>query len=75
MKHQQLTEHEAYLAMYAFLEHQWKLRGSEDLAALLGDLSLLPDGSSADQAMKEDWASAVSDAISGSVNAKMAIKR
>ena len=74
MKHH-LTEHEAYLAMYAFLERQWKLRGSDDLAALLGDLSLLPDGSPADPAMKEDWASAVSDSVSGAVSAKLQLKR
>jgi hypothetical protein len=73
MKH--LTEHEAYLAMYSFLEHQWKLRGSDDLAALLGDLSLLPSGSSADPAMKEDWAAAVSAAVSGDVDARLQLTK
>jgi len=70
----QLTEHQAFLAMFAFLEHQWRLRGSDDLAALLSDLSLLPDGSTADPAMKEDWALAMSAAISGGVDARLQLR-
>jgi hypothetical protein len=71
----QLTEQQAYLAMYSFLEQQYQLGAGNELGALLGNLSLLPDGSSADPACKQDWASAVDAAIGGRVNANLTLRK
>lgn len=64
----QLTEHQAYLAMFAFLETQFRSTGSGDIGALLGSLSLLPDGSPADPAHKAEWQAAVAAATSEQVS-------
>jgi hypothetical protein len=57
--------------MFAFLEAHWKRCGSDDVAALLGSMSLLADGGPADPAISGDWSSAVDSAIEGRVDAKM----
>jgi hypothetical protein len=69
MQMTQLTERQAYLAMFAFLETQYHSTGSSDIGALLGSLALLPDGSPADSAHKEEWNASVKAAVSGQVNA------
>ena len=68
-----LTDRQAYLAMFAFLEAQYRLSGSSEIGALLGSLSLLPDGSPADSAIKEDWAAAIAAAVSGQVGAGLSV--
>jgi hypothetical protein len=50
-----LSVREAYLAMYAFLERQRDQTSSDDLGALLGSMSLLPDGGTADPALWGEW--------------------
>jgi hypothetical protein len=59
-----LNEKQAYDAMVRFLDAYWERGGrkSEDLAGLLGSLSLLPDGTPADAAMWEDWLNALREA-------------
>jgi len=64
---QKLSEREAYSAMFAFLEQRFQLSGSDELGALLGSMSLLPNGITADPAIWEDWLAAVKKAASGSV--------
>lgn len=56
-----LTVDQAYDAMLVFLEREYRLTGSEDLAALLGSLSrnIWSDGSPNDPAAWNDWLSAV----------------
>jgi hypothetical protein len=56
-----LTELEAFNVMRAFLEAYWQrgLRESDDLAVLLGQLMLLPDGMTADPAHWDDWLAAI----------------
>jgi hypothetical protein len=66
-----VTEHEAYLAMFAFLETHYRRGPSDDIGALLGALSLLPDGSPADAAMTGDWREACKAATEGRVDAAM----
>jgi len=66
-----LSPQQAYLAMFKFLEIQHGLSGSEDLASLLGSMSLLPDGRPADPALATDWQSAVEAALSNQVDASM----
>lgn len=63
-----LTKREAYAAMYAFLEQVYRRTGSDDLGALLGGMSLLKDGGTADPAAWEDWEEAVRKVSDGEVN-------
>ena len=60
----QLSERDAYAAMFAFLEQRYMLTGSNELGALLGSMSLMPDGGTADPAIWHDWLSAVDKAVS-----------
>ena len=66
-----LTEQQAYLAMFRFLEDIYRATQSDDIGGLLGSMSLLADGAPADSALKEDWASAVRAALEGRVDAGM----
>jgi hypothetical protein len=66
-----LSDDQAYAAMYAFLAHHYDITKSDDLGGLLGSMSLLPDGSPADPAIKADWAAAVDKAAKGKVNLKL----
>ena len=69
-----LTEQQAYLAMFALLEAQYRSTGSSDLGALLGSMALLPDGSPADAAIKSEWQASVEAAIAGRVNAGFSLE-
>ena len=69
-----LSEHEAFAAMFAFLEHRYRLTESEDLGALLGSMSLLPGGGTADPAIWEDWLNAIHKAESHSVRVDMELE-
>lgn len=69
-----LSEHEAYSAMFAFLENRYRLTESDDLGALLGSMSLLPGGGTADPAIWEDWLKAIKDAEAGAVRVDMELK-
>jgi hypothetical protein len=64
-----LTEDEAYLAMFAYLEYRWNIIRSPDLANSLSDMSLLLDGCSADLAIKHEWQEAVKLVKEGKVGA------
>jgi hypothetical protein len=70
-----LTPNEAYLAMIAFLQSYWERGNSSEVAALLGSLSLLPDGKPADAAVASDWNEAVRAALSGGGDANLKISR
>jgi hypothetical protein len=69
MHNHPMTDREAYLAMFAFLQHHYELSHGHEIGALLGSLALLPDGKPADPAIAEDWAEAVALACSGRVHA------
>ena len=66
-----MSNREAYLAMFAFLQQQYSLSPSDDIGALLGSMVLLPDGRPADQALAQDWNEAVARACSGVVDATL----
>lgn len=70
----QLTEREAYAAMFAFLEHRFDQTQSDELGALLGSMSLLPNGTTADPAIWEDWCAAIAKAKSGAVRQDMELR-
>lgn len=69
-----LTEKEAFAAMFAFLEHRFSLTASDDLASLLGGMSLLPDGAPADAALWQDWLNAVHKAKAGEVRGNLDLR-
>jgi hypothetical protein len=55
----QLTTMEAYAAMYAYLEIFYARTKSDDVGGLLGSMSLLADGSTADPAILKEWAECI----------------
>ena len=60
---QTLTAATAYKAMQRFLQSYWERGRSEEIAMLLGSLSIQADGSSADPAMRHDWERACREAV------------
>ena len=56
---QRLTPHQAYLCMFEFLRRHCERGPTDEIGGLLGALSLLPDGQSADPAYAVDWSEAV----------------
>ena len=69
-----VTPRQAYSAMYIFLEEYNQLTQSDDIGGLLGSMSLLPDGGSADPAILEDWSVALSKALEGGVDVNLSFK-
>ncbi len=74
MSEKLLTEEQAFLAMYSFLEEYFSLTNAEDIGALLGSMALMEDGTSADAAIQQDWEKAVNKALSGKVQAEFELK-
>ncbi|MDQ1813813.1 hypothetical protein RBA41_10900 [Massilia sp. CCM 9210] len=68
-----LTSQQAYLAMFAFLEEEFKLTGSDEIGSLLGGMSLLANGDPVDLAVIEQWNLAVQVALTGEVDANFRI--
>jgi len=66
-----LTFKEAYLAMFAYLSATYHQCGGEELGGLLGSMSLLADGGTADPAVWPDWIDAIQKAKSGRVTARL----
>ena len=55
-----LTEKQAFRAMSQFLEQYYERAGGNvELALVLSDIQMLPDGRTADPAAWEDWLNAV----------------
>jgi hypothetical protein len=59
-----MTAQQAYQAMYSFLEEYYKLTHADEIGAMLGGLSLLPDGLPADAGFRQDWLAAVQRVLS-----------
>jgi hypothetical protein len=70
-----LTGKQAYLAMFSFLEAEYLLTSSDEIGGLLGSMSLLPDGSTADPAVKDQWKEAVDHALRGEVNTALTLTK
>ena len=62
-----LTKQEAYLAMYAFLEEQYRTTKSDDIGSLLGGMSFLEDGKPVDMAEWEIWLESIEKVKQGGV--------
>jgi len=58
-KNTKLTLLEAYSAMYKFLENEYEMTGSNDIGGMLGGMSMLDDGGTADPAAWEEWLKSV----------------
>jgi len=59
--------------MFSFLEREYELTGSDDIAGLLSDLSLLDDGGTADPAAWETWVQSIEKVKNDSVDALLRI--
>ena len=57
-----LTHEQAYAAMFDFIEQIFRRTKSDDLAALLGSMSMTADGLPADPALSEEWLKSVEKA-------------
>ncbi len=75
MSNSNLTDKEAFLAMYAFLQHWYEMTKSDDIGSLLGSMSLLEDGRAADLAIESYWFEAVEKALEGEVNAGLVLRK
>jgi hypothetical protein len=71
---EQISVRQAYLAMYSFLDELYTKYGFDQVGQLLGSLSLLSDGSPADEAVQSDWLNAVQRAKGDQVNAALHIR-
>jgi hypothetical protein len=70
-----ISSQQAYLAMYSFLEELYSKYDFDQLGGLLGSMSLLPDGSPADQAMWSDWLRCVEKSKTKLVDARFEVVR
>jgi hypothetical protein len=60
-----MTVEQAYRAMLAFLQREVELTESSDLADLVSEYKLGPDGQTRDPALWEEWLEAVSKIKAG----------
>ena len=70
---EKVTVREAYLGMYEFLRRHYERRPTDEIGGLLGGLSKLSDGGSADPAMDQEFLDALEAAVNGRVNAKLSL--
>ena len=69
-----IDEKTAYSAMYEFLVEYYERTKSDDVGALLGGMSLLADGNTADPAIWADWMNSVAKAKSSTNNLSLDLK-
>lgn len=66
-----LSDKQAYLAMFSFLEDYYNRTKSDEIGAMLGAMCLTNDGMPMDIAYWHEWQEAVGKALAGSVDAEM----
>lgn len=69
-----MSDKQAYIAMFHFLEQLYLRTKSDDLGGLLGGMSVLQDGSPADPAVGNDWREAVEQALKGGETTLLKLK-
>ncbi|MFK8031986.1 MAG: hypothetical protein AB8G18_17280 [Gammaproteobacteria bacterium] len=74
MTDETLTVKQAYLAMYSFLENYYTVTKSDEIGGLLGSMSLLSDGVTADPAISQEWQEAVAKVKEDRVDAMLSFK-
>ena len=72
-KDDKITVLAAYTAMFKFLDREYELTKSDDIGALLGGMSLLENGSTADAGAWEDWLEAVGQALGNDCDIRLRI--
>ena len=75
MPDKNLTPEIAYLAMYEFFDELYQRTKSDHLGVLLGSMSYLPEGRTADPATWSDWMRCVDKALTNDVDARLRILR
>ncbi|QAU23527.1 hypothetical protein EO087_05620 [Dyella sp. M7H15-1] len=66
-----LTEQQAYEAMFYFLDQRYQALKEGALASLLGDMSTLADGGTADPAIDGYWKKAIDFALNGGIASRL----
>ena len=74
MKTENLTPELAYLAMYEFLVELYQRTKSDELGSLLGGMSYLADGETADPAVWKDWMRCVAKVLAGQGDAELRLR-
>jgi hypothetical protein len=69
-----LNEKEAYAAMYAYLSAVYDRTQSDDLGGLLGDMSTVGDGETADPAVWHQWLRCVNQVKQSQVDTSLRIQ-
>ena len=71
---EQITTKQAYLAMFEFLERYYEITKSNTLGSMLGSMSLLKDGKTADPGVWEEWMEAIEKAKSNDIDAQLTLQ-
>ncbi|MFS2067274.1 hypothetical protein ACEN9D_00735 [Pseudomonas sp. CT11-2] len=74
MNTENLTPELAYLAMYEFLVDVYKRTKSDELGSLLGSMSYLADGETADPAVWKDWMRCLNEVLAGQGDAQLKLE-
>ncbi|MBB5406862.1 hypothetical protein HDG34_000783 [Paraburkholderia sp. HC6.4b] len=74
MNTENLTPELAYLAMYEFLVELYQRTKSDELGSLLGSMSYLADGETADPAVWKDWMRCVTKVLAGKGDAELKLR-
>lgn len=75
MENINLNSEQAYAAMYEFLCMLYEESKSDELGALLGSMSALPDGSIVDPAIEERWNLSLNKALAEKIDTTLKLKR
>jgi hypothetical protein len=75
MSDKNLTPELAYLAMYEFFYELYQRTKSDDLGVLLGSMSYLANGQTADPAIWNDWMRCITKAMTTGVDANLKLSR
>ena len=65
---QSLSVQQAYLCMFEFLRQHYERGPTDEIGGLLGSLSMLADGASADPTLMSDWLDAVKRVLDAEAN-------
>jgi len=68
-----LTEKEAYLAMFSFLEDYYKRTKSDEVGSMLSGMCLMNDGEPMDSAYWKEWKQSVEKSLKGTVDAEIGL--
>jgi hypothetical protein len=75
MEEAYLTTKQAYLATYEFLVRLYERTESDAVGSLLGDMSFLVDGQTADPAAWTDWLACVKKVLNDPPSARLELRK